>query len=238
MRVLDHALQIASWLDLPGRPPTMRPRPLPVGLALLSAACLAPAGRPVDLRAAEASVRAAFSPAEARAEGELGHGFYLEGFSTPAVPLLADEDHEQPFAGIEPADQLTTTGAGYGVGAGFYGSGGVGLGLLYLESDPEETTSTSPVRFHGAFLEARFLGRSEGEHSTVTLKLGLGLGVGGPESLDPDTGETAAEVRAALELLLGDHVGLELGGGAFSWGELPDTTGTGTYASVGLSLWL
>ena len=216
----------------------MRPRPLGLALfssACLSTTCLSPAGPPVEIRAAEAL---AHGPAQARADGELERGLYLEGFSTPAVALPAHGDREQPGRGIEPEEQAATIGAGYGVGAGFYGVDGLGLGLLYLESDPEQSTRTSPVRFHGAFLEARFLGRSEWEHSTATLNLGLGLGIGGRESLDPDTGETAAEARASLGLLLGDHVGLELSGGAFSWGELPDTTGTGYYASVGLSLWL
>ncbi len=71
----------------------------------------------------------------------------------------------------------------------------------------------------GSDLASRLLAR---DRSAVPDALNL---------VDDDRPAERAQARVLFDRL-------ELSGGAFSWGELPDTTGTGTYASVGLSLWL
>jgi len=163
-------------------------------------------------------------------------GIYLEAYSHPVVQITADEDAKEPGGGFELEADLRT-GDGYGVAAGVHVEG-FGLGLLYLTSEHTERFTEVAADFHGAFVEARASGRHDFGWAAGSLGLGLGVGFGGVDFEDVfrDSGGTALEARLSAGLHL-RHVGLEIGGGAFSWGEPGETVGTGTYLAAGITFW-
>ena len=163
-------------------------------------------------------------------------GFYLEAFSHPVVQVAADEDADEPYGGLELEADLRT-GDGYGVAAGVQVEG-FGVGLFYLTSRHTERLSEVAADFHGAFVEARASGRHDFGWAQGSLGVGLGAGFGGVDFEDVfrDSGGTALEGRLTAGLHL-RRVGLEIGGGAFSWGVPGETVGTGTYLAAGITLW-
>jgi len=161
-------------------------------------------------------------------------GLYFEAFSHPVVHIRADEDPEEYDDGLELEADLRT-GDGYGVAAGVTYEG-IGFGVLYLTSDHLVRDTAVEASFHGAFLEARAVGRHELGWGQASVGLGLGAGLGGVDfdQLFTDDGGTALEARLTAGLHL-RHVGLELEGGAFSWGVPGETVGTGTYVGAGIT---
>jgi len=162
-------------------------------------------------------------------------GLYLETSAHPAVLLWADQDPHEPGHGIELEGDLGI-GDGYGVAAGVYG-GDTGLGLLYLTSTHTELDTDEEARFHAAFVEARVRSEESFGWARGTMTLGLGLGAGGLEYAGPfeDSVGTALEGRLLLGLQIGP-LGIDLGGGGFSWGVPGETIGNGAYLAAGLTL--
>ncbi len=110
-----------------------------------------------------------------------------------------------------------------------------------LTSRHVEAQTREDVDTDGGFLELRLFGELDpGGEGGLELWGSAGVGAGYLsvefDGLTPDSAGAALEGRLQGGVLLGEHVVLEVGAGAFSWGVPGETIGTGLLASFGVAL--
>ncbi len=165
-------------------------------------------------------------------------GVYVQAIAAPWFTIDTDIDGVNPPMGIGPPDLKSSSG--YGLAAGVLVDG-FGLGAFVLTSEHDVRSASGSADFRAAFLELRFVGWENDGFLDSTLECGLGLGYG---ELEFDAGAPFADPEAMLfegrlewGVVLGEHLGLDVGAGYF--GDLVgDDLGSGQFVSVGVTLHL
>lgn len=248
-------------VDSPSLAPFLLASALIAGLTLLVAGCSAlPRGSPGLVRAVRVGSAAvsgtdALGPPGRRGAGGSGLGgepwpasparaeappsrLVVEAFQVPLLWVGADEDDGEPGGGVE-LDAELERGAGYGFEVGWRGDD-AGFGVLRLDGEHTDVATGLPVRSRATLLEARLHGDAPRAWGGWQAMLGLGAGFGGLdfEAGPDDSHGTALSLRATAGARIGEHVGLELGGGYYEWGLPGETIGHAAYVSLGLTLHL
>ena len=221
------------------------PSPVPAGAVPPAPIAVAPLARAFATAPAATPDRDGYQLIEAIQEtfhhgaeicdgGDGPEGLVLGIHRMPVVAIRADEDDGEPGHGVEFwADMRTSHGQALELG---YRKGPLGLGLLYITSEHLDDFTRIPGRMHGAYLETKFHGEFPLGSALTSLTVAAGLGAAGIdfEEFYDDTGGTALELRAALGVR-GRHLGVELGGGFFEWGEPGETVGKGSFLTAGIT---